>query len=159
MTINSLLLLCQLQVCSYSPCFLGDEGRDVVFVVIPEGGQTTTNAVAAEVMSIKMDVKSGMFNPYTINGRIVVDGVVASAHSDWFLDPLAPSFAVPYLPATYQALLSPLQLLHSVLLEAFGMADKLAHSPNTPDGWLQMSSVDIVAIALKSIINAAISST
>ena len=30
------------------------------------------------------------YNPYTLSGTIVVDGVVASCHSSWILDGLAP---------------------------------------------------------------------
>ena len=48
-------------------------------------------------------------------GNIVVDGVLASCHSDWFLDDsvqrLAPHLA-PLLPAAYQVLL--LRFLSSV---------------------------------------------
>ena len=32
----------------------------------------------------------GLYNPYTLSGTIVVDGVVASCHSSWILDGLAP---------------------------------------------------------------------
>ena len=33
--------------------------------------------------------KSGLFNPYTLSGSIVVDGVAASCHSSWILDGVA----------------------------------------------------------------------
>jgi hypothetical protein len=40
----------------------------------------------ARVAGIAREVEYGAFNPLTLTGTIVVDGVVASAHSDWFLD-------------------------------------------------------------------------
>ena len=33
--------------------------------------------------------KAGLFNPYTLSGSIVVDGVAASCHSSWILDGVA----------------------------------------------------------------------
>jgi len=51
-----------------------------------DGGATETAAVA----SIDESVEVGMYNPYTLSGTIVVDGVVASCHSSWILDGLAP---------------------------------------------------------------------
>lgn len=45
----------------------------------------------------------GVFNPYTLSGTIVVDDVVASAHSDWLLDDICPEKYVGSLPAIYQA--------------------------------------------------------
>ena len=48
-------------------------------------------------------VERGLFNPFTLGGTIVVDNVVASVHSDWFLDPLYDWLHIPHLlPATYQ---------------------------------------------------------
>ena len=41
-------------------------------------------------------------------GFIVVNGVLASAHSDWLLDDLVPASWQPALPAIYQALFRPL---------------------------------------------------
>jgi len=52
-------------------------------------------------------VERGLYNPYTLSGSIVVDGVAASCHSSWILDGLLPPrvaavvyqrlFAVPRL--------------------------------------------------------------
>ena len=33
--------------------------------------------------------KTGLYNPYTLSGSIVVDGVAASCHSSWILDGVA----------------------------------------------------------------------
>ena len=35
-------------------------------------------------------VAEGLYNPYTLSGTIVVDGVLASCHSSWILDGLVP---------------------------------------------------------------------
>lgn len=41
-------------------------------------------------------------------GHLVVNGVVASAHSDWVLDDVVPPRMVPYLPEIYQAIFRPI---------------------------------------------------
>ncbi len=41
-------------------------------------------------------------------GNLVVDGILASSHSDWVLDDVVPPCMVPYLPAIYQAILRPI---------------------------------------------------
>ena len=41
------------------------------------------------VNSTTVSLKSGLFNPYTYSGSIVVDGVAASCHSSWILDGFA----------------------------------------------------------------------
>lgn len=59
------------------------------------------------VLESSMVVKEGFFNPYTLSGKVVVNGVVASAHSEWLLDEWMPSLWTRYLPATYQAMFLP----------------------------------------------------
>merc|ERR1712178_335800 len=55
----------------------------------------------------------GLYNPFTIDGSIVVDGVQASAHSDWFLDSLAaPLGLTSTLPSIYQAVLAPARWMY-----------------------------------------------
>ena len=43
-----------------------------------------------EVVSVATSLQRGLYNPYTLSGSIVVDGVVASCHSSWILDGLLP---------------------------------------------------------------------
>ena len=45
----------------------------------------------------------GLYNPFTIGGDIVVNGVLASSHSDWFLDGVTPDAWAHHLPRVYQA--------------------------------------------------------
>lgn len=54
----------------------------------------------------------GLYNPLTLGGTIIIDGVATSVHSEWFLDPLFEKLGlVAWLPAAYQAVLSPARLL------------------------------------------------
>jgi hypothetical protein len=57
--------------------------------------------------------KRGLYNPYTMGGTIVVDGVVASSHSEWFLDNALEALGlVRWLPVVYQAVLLPVRVLY-----------------------------------------------
>jgi len=64
------------------------------------------------IMSVAYVVNEGLYNPYTLSGNIVVNGVVASSHSSWVLDPLTPKSLVQYLPSMYQMLFAPGRLLY-----------------------------------------------
>ena len=45
----------------------------------------------------------GLFNPLTLSGTIIVNGAVASVHSEWFLDSAFDTIGGPdLLPAAYQ---------------------------------------------------------
>ena len=48
-------------------------------------------------------------------GSIVVDGVLASAHSSWVLDGVTPASLRRHLPAVYQAAFKPLVLAYRAL--------------------------------------------
>ena len=67
---------------------------------------------SAAVTAVATQARQGLFNPLTMGGTILVDGVVASAHSDWFLDGIAS-------PATqdvvYQALFLPVRALYRLI--------------------------------------------
>jgi hypothetical protein len=60
--------------------------------------------------------KAGLYNPFTLGGTIIVNGVVASTHSKWFLDS---AFKFPqlthWLPAAYLMVLFPVRALYRVL--------------------------------------------
>jgi len=60
--------------------------------------------------------KYGLFNPYTMNGRILVNNVSVSVHSEWVLDPIFDALGLTsWLPQVYQILLSPLRVLVCLL--------------------------------------------
>ena len=56
------------------------------------------------VASTAKITKRGLYNPYTLSGTIVVDGIVASCHSSWILDGLLPPrVAAPVYQALFGA--------------------------------------------------------
>jgi hypothetical protein len=73
---------------------------------------TSDKSKSQKVLATSTVVKKGLYNPYTLSGKIVVDGVVASAHSNWVLDDWTPSAMSQYLPAVYQVLFLPGRLLY-----------------------------------------------
>ena len=60
-------------------------------------------AAADRIVSVALAQDQGLFNPYTLGGTIVVDGVVASAHSSWVLDGLFAALGLD-IPAAYQVI-------------------------------------------------------
>ena len=69
----------------------------------------TAGGEQSAVTSTKMIAAKGLYNPITLSGTIVVNGVAASAHSEWFLDGLLPT---RWLPTVYQAFLAPARAIY-----------------------------------------------
>lgn len=65
-----------------------------------------------QVEAVANKAAIGAFNPLTRGGTIIVDGVAASAHSDWFLDGIVSAHAQA---ATYQAILAPVRVAYDLL--------------------------------------------
>lgn len=60
--------------------------------------------------------KYGLFNPYTMSGRILVNNVSVSVHSEWILDPVFDAAGLTsWLPQVYQFMLYPLRMLVRLL--------------------------------------------
>lgn len=81
----------------------------------------------AEVRGIESVRRQGLFNPYTMGGSIVVDGVLASSHSSWLIDGVAQRLGAAHLlPAVFQALFAPLRVLYAAVgadtMEVIGAA-------------------------------------
>jgi hypothetical protein len=75
-----------------------------------------TSAAVYVVKRIDTVVKQGVYNPSTLGGTIIVNGVVASSHSDWFLDSVFEAMGVTHwLPAAYQLILLPARVLYAVV--------------------------------------------
>jgi desert hedgehog protein len=99
--------------------FPGDAGN----MLYKRGGDITVgDHMLAEgasmyfVSSISRVEKTGLYNPFTLGGTIIVNGVVASTHSNWFLDTAFDFVGLTHLlPATYQAVLFPVRVLYHVL--------------------------------------------
>jgi hypothetical protein len=56
-----------------------------------------------------VEVRRALYDPFTLSGDLVVNGVLASAHSDWFLDSVMPQSYVSSIPSIYQAVMSPMR--------------------------------------------------
>ncbi|KXZ44122.1 hypothetical protein GPECTOR_73g643 [Gonium pectorale] len=113
-----------------------------------------TAAAPATVISVTTVVRPGLYNPFTLGGRIVVDGVLASAHSDWFLDPLVPAAARRFLPAVYQAVLAPVRLLYRLVPRALAQVDAAVHA-GFKDGWYDVSVSQVANLAVTALASAA----
>merc|ERR1711879_765550 len=61
------------------------------------------------VTTIGSAIEVGLFNPYPHAGTIVVDGILASAHSSWLLEGMMPE---THVPTAYDILLTPVRILH-----------------------------------------------
>jgi hypothetical protein len=123
---------------------------DVLFAA-PTPGQP---AAATTVASVQPVAAAGLYNPYTLGGRIVVDGVLASAHSDWFLEPLLPRAAHRFLPAVYQAVLAPVRAIYSLVPKSLAIVDASVHS-RFADGWHDASLAHVVGLSLATLASAA----
>ncbi|KAG0568208.1 hypothetical protein KC19_6G002600 [Ceratodon purpureus] len=95
--------------------------------------RTTTHFPVYVVTGISVLKKQGLYNPFTLGGTIIVNGVVASSHSDWFLDSLFQVFnLVHWLPAAYQLVLLPVRMLYyylgkSLYITLYQTLDSLVH--------------------------------
>jgi MYXO-CTERM domain-containing protein len=112
--------------------------------------------VPDEVAAVRTTVAVGAYNPLTMNGTIVVDGVVASAHSDWFLDGIVSADAQTKV---YQAILAPVRVAYRALgparietiIEGWGVVD-FVREATTPTGrsqgpgWIWPSVVALAAL-------------
>ncbi|KAJ3380434.1 hypothetical protein HDU84_005933 [Entophlyctis sp. JEL0112] len=77
----------------------------------------TTNSGLQAVHSVKFVNKEGLFNPYTLSGRIIVNSIQVSSHSSSFLDKIFDFFNIDaqYLPDTYQAIFLPARVAYFML--------------------------------------------
>jgi hypothetical protein len=77
---------------------------------LAENGKT---AELVPVEAVQRVVRTGLYAPYTTSGNIFVNGVLASAHSDWFLDTIAKhTVGEAALPWIYQQVLLPARILY-----------------------------------------------
>ena len=67
---------------------------------------------SSKVTHVDWVVANGAFNPMTASGTVVVDGIVASAHSDWFLDGVVSAEIQGHV---YQAILAPVRLAYDLI--------------------------------------------
>ncbi|KXZ50378.1 hypothetical protein GPECTOR_16g551 [Gonium pectorale] len=93
---------------------------------VTPGGSDSLALSLATVTHVDLASARGAFNPYVRGADLLVDGVLASPHSEWLLDWLAPAGLVPYLPCIYEALLAPVYGLYGMVGPT--VAEWLAHS-------------------------------
>ncbi|KAF6250437.1 hypothetical protein COO60DRAFT_1465450 [Scenedesmus sp. NREL 46B-D3] len=76
----------------------------------PAAGQQPAAFTVCSSQRVPLD---GLYNPYSLSGTILVNGVVASSHSYWFADAAFDALGLPaaWLPGLYQAVLAPARLL------------------------------------------------
>lgn len=108
---------------------------DRVLMVGNDGG-----SVVGHVVKTDADLATGLFNPYTKGGFIVVDGVLASAHSEFILDAWTPAPLRHLLPHIYQAAFKPVTWLYALLgpLRMAQLTDVVVPLINTHFAALQM---------------------
>lgn len=75
---------------------------------VPMGCLTPSTVVAVSRVE-----ESGLWNPFTTTGDLVVNGVLASSHSDWFLEG-SPRLTEDSIVRVYQAVLSPVRMLYAI---------------------------------------------
>lgn len=99
-----------IQICTLANCSWEDSRAIPAAQVLPghhvwvvtEGTAGTAGTRFAVVISTQMVPQIGLYNPYTLSGNIVVNGVVASSHSSWLLDAWTPQELQHHLPGLYQ---------------------------------------------------------
>ena len=77
-------------------------------------GLVVGKASILPVVAISLVKSQGLYNPYTMTGRIVVDGVLASCHSSAMLDGLFHKLGIP-LSTGYQVAFEPIRFLYTLL--------------------------------------------
>lgn len=121
-------------------------------VVWYESADGTT--ASAPVTAIATEARPGLYNPLTFGGTILVDGVAASAHSDWFLDGvLSPASQ----DVVYQALFLPVRALYrligpewtEIIAERWGVVDAVRDaSLAAASGWLALTLALMAAVTV-----------
>jgi hypothetical protein len=106
------------------------------------------NTTMDKVVTNEMVELTGAFNPYTKSGNIIVDNVVASAHSNWFLDDSfqsLPTGSEHYLPTIYQGVLTFNRVMHSILgpaaAETLGLANPATGATFWINNWASIGPV------------------
>ena len=79
----------------------GSELRVGDVVLVAAAGGSASGLEPAAVVETWVSAAVGAFNPFVRGADLIVDGVVASPHSDWLLDGVTPAALRKHLPAVY----------------------------------------------------------
>ncbi|KAI5067500.1 hypothetical protein GOP47_0018028 [Adiantum capillus-veneris] len=92
---------------------------DIIFGTSAHGIINATSTITQFVVKdIVQILEEGLYNPFTLKGDIIIDGVVASTHSEWFLDSTFDSLGISnLLPRAYEGILLPVRILYHILGE------------------------------------------
>lgn len=103
-----------------------DVDKGMVVWVLSEDGESLK---PARVQTVYRKYKQGLFNPFTRNGFVLVNGVAASEYSEWFLEDVVPD---RYIPSIYHAIQSPVARVIGPLFPEFTEAlDKSLEKSHT----------------------------
>ncbi|KXZ42801.1 hypothetical protein GPECTOR_117g366 [Gonium pectorale] len=102
----------------------------------------------AVVSAVDVMLARGFFNPYIRGADLIVDGVVASPHSNWILDSIMPASMVKYLPAIYEAMLAPVYGIY--LTVGPYTSEWLAHGLGLAEGAAESGLVYLAVVAAAS---------
>ena len=109
--------------------------------------QAASAAQLVRIDSVATELHSGLYNPYTLGGDIVVDGFAASAHSGLAaLDPWLGGGK--HTAALYQALFAPLRVMYRLMPGVYRHVDGLYSGP----GWQGASMASIVGAAARQLL-------
>lgn len=103
---------------------LAKDVRKGMTALVSNGGNDTCGLnvpIRARVLRVTSRLLTGAFNPLTMSGEIVVDGVHASCHSSWLLEESS-LVSRSNIPAIYQAIFAPVRgiwTLAPALVESF----------------------------------------
>merc|ERR1712188_57604 len=67
--------------------------------------------VESAIVKVGIRIEKGLFNPFPYAGTLVVNNVLASAHSGWLLEGVMPEM---HIPAIYNAMMGPVRGLHTL---------------------------------------------
>eukprot|EP00249_Psilotum_nudum_P010528 c22590_g1_i2 orf=882-1634(+) len=99
------------------------------------------------VIEAKKKVLKGLYNPYTLRGTIIVNNMLASCHSKWFLESTFDRLHLSHLlPSIYQAILLPVRILYrrmgkdsyTSLYENFDSCFDIAKSSTYASGYFKL---------------------
>jgi hypothetical protein len=133
-------------------------GKDLAVGMHVFGTEAEGVTAASMVQQVAVSAEQGLYNPYTMGGMIVVDEVVASAHSSWLFDSVMDASArsswlfdsvmdglglTHKIPALYQAMFAPIRTLYRVV----GASQMAVIAPTITDFGNALAEGDMATVA------------